>query len=188
MPSIISPFPMRSTVSQEAGTLRISIPMRKKPLLFLFFLVWLGGWTLGGIAIGRQLLQKFNLFEALWMCGWVLGETMVTYALLRMAGGQDVVRIDQGVFEVQKQVFGWGVSKRYSPLEIRDLRFQPESGSGKGHRDSNLAFDYGAKTLTFGDGIDEAEANQLIHVIVERCNLPQSARAEAPAVRFWQSS
>jgi hypothetical protein len=187
MPSIISPYPMRSTVSDEAGSLRISIPMRRKPLLFLFFLVWLGGWTVGGIDTGRQLLQRFNPFLAFWMCGWVVGETMVTYALLRMAGGQDVIRIDQGLIEVRKDVFGWGLSRRYSLSEVRGLRFQSGSGSGRGHRESTIAFDYGTKTIAFGEGVDEAEATKLIRVIGERCKLPQTMPSETRSIRFWQS-
>ena len=75
---------MRSTVSEESGTLRIFIPMRKRVFVCLFLLVWLALWTVGGISIGKQLSQKFNLFEAVWMCGWVMGEVMATYFLTRM--------------------------------------------------------------------------------------------------------
>jgi hypothetical protein len=188
MPAIISPYPMRSTISEESGTLRISVPMRKRPFLFLFFLVWLGGWTAGGIAVGRQLLQKFNAFDAFWMCGWLAGEVAVTYSLLRMAGGRDDVRGGQGLFEVRKQIFGLGLSKQYSLSEMRDLRYRPESGSGRGHHDSCLAFDYGAKTITFADGIDEAEANQLIQAVVERYPVLGTAASDVATPRFRQSS
>ena len=187
MPSVISPYPMRSIVSEESGTLRISVPMRKRVFSLLFMLAWLGLWTLAGISIGRQLIQKFNLFEAFWMCGWVMGEVMVSYALLRMLGGRDIVQVSNGVLELRKQAFGLGLSKQYSILEIRDLRFQPEMGGGKSHRDSCIAFDYGAKTITFGDGIDEGEANQLIRTILDRYRLVQSSPRERSSIRFWQA-
>ena len=187
MPSIIAPYPMRSIVSDESGTLRITIPMRKR-LVLLFLSAWLGLWTVGGIAIGKQLRQKFNLFEAFWMCGWVMGEVMASYALLRMLGGRDIVQVSNGVLELRTQAFGLGFSKQYSILEIRDLRFQPETGGGKSNRDSCIAFDYGAKTITFGDGVDESEANQLIRTILDRHPSIQSSPAATPSKRFWQAN
>src|SRR5580765_6643115 len=134
MPSTITPYPMRSVVSEESGRLRIVIPMRKRVFLLLFLLAWLGGWTLGGIAIGKQLSQKFNLFEAFWMCGWVMGEVVATYTLLRMSGGRDMVQVGDGLLALRKEVFGIGLPKQYSLSEIRDLRFRPEMGGGKSHR------------------------------------------------------
>jgi hypothetical protein len=179
---------MRSVVSEECGTLRIVIPMRRKVFLLLFLCAWLGGWTLGGIAIGKQLSQKFNLFEAFWMCGWVMGEVMATYALTRMLGGRDILQLGDGVFELRKEAFGIGLSKRYSLSEIRDLRFRPETGGGKSHQDSCIAFDNGAKTITLGDGIDEGEANQLIRTILDRYRLIPRSSTEPSSTRFWQSN
>jgi hypothetical protein len=186
MASVISPYPMRSTISQEAGALRISIPMRKKPFLILFLLVWLGAWTVAGISTGRQLLHQFVPFNGFWMCGWALGEVMVTYVLVRMLGGRDIVQVANGIVEIRKEAFGLGFSKQYSPQEIRDLRFLPEAGSGRGHSESSIAFDYGAKTIKFGDGIDESEAKQLIGRIRDGCGLTQEQICESASPRFWQ--
>jgi hypothetical protein len=162
--------------------------MRRRPFLVLFLLAWLGGWTAAGISIGSQLLHKFVLFNAFWMCGWVLGEVLVTYALFRMLGGRDILQAANGSLEVRKEVFGLGLSKQYLLQEIHDLRFHPESGSGRGHSDSRIAFDYGAKTVTFGDGIDESEAKQLIGTIRDNCGLSQGQASEPASPRFWQGN
>jgi hypothetical protein len=188
MTPVISPYPMRSTISQETGTLRISIPMTKKPFLILFLLIWLGGWTVGGISIGSRLLHEFVPFDAFWMCGWALGETMVTYTMIRMLGGRDILQVTNGIVEIRKEAFGLGFSKQYLLPEIRDIRFLPELGSGKRHSESGIAFDYGAKTVKFGDGIDESEAKQLISTIRESCGLSQGQLSESAAPRFWQGN
>lgn len=179
---------MRSVVSEESGTLRIIIPMRKKVFLLFFLLAWLGGWTLGGIAIGKQLSQKFNLFEAFWMCGWIMGEVIAIYSLTRMLGGRDIVQLNDGLLQLRKEAFGLGVSKQYSLAEIRDLRFRPETGGSKSHQDSCIAFDYGARTITLGDDIDEGEANQLIRTILDRYRLIPRSSSAPSTTRFWQSN
>ena len=80
-----------------------------------------------------------------------------------------------------------GISKRYSLPEIRDFRFRPETGSGKSRQNSCIAFDYGAKTITLGDGLDESEANQLIRMIIARYRLIQSSAPEPSSTRFWHA-
>jgi len=55
------------------------------------------------------------------------------------------------------------------------------------HRDSRIAFDYGAKTITFGDAIDEAEATQLIKLIKARSRFPERPSLEGSGIKFWQS-
>jgi hypothetical protein len=162
--------------------------MSKKPFLILFMLVWLGGWTAGGISIGRQLLHSFVAFNAFWMCGWALGEVMVTYALIRMLGSLDIIEATSGTVAIRKEVFGMGFSKHYSQQEIRDLRFLPESGSGKKHSESSIAFDYGAKTVKFGDGIDESEAKQLIATIRQHCGWSTERHSDPASPRFWRGN
>ena len=54
------------------------------------------------------------------------------------------------------------IRNSYLVREMRDLRFQPASGAGNGRRASRIAFDYGARTVPFGAGIEEAEAAELI--------------------------
>ena len=186
MPTLVQPYPMRSNVSEEGGSLRISIPMQRNWFLAAFIICWLGGWTYGGLEVLKHLLKNFELFSAFWMGGWALGEAFATLWLLRMLGGHDIVIATSDRLEIRKEVFGVGISRQYLGSEIRDARFQPESGSGKGRRESRIAFDYGAKTIGFGDGIDEAEANQLISLIGERCKITDSSPRDTSALRFWQ--
>ena len=69
---------------------------------------------------------------------------------------------------------------------MRDLRFQPASGVGKGRRASRIAFDYGARTVPFGAGIEEAEAAELIGRMRPRLALVEALTAPAAGIKFWQ--
>ena len=186
MPTLIQPYPMRSIVSEEGAAVRVSIPMQKNWFVGAFIACWLGGWTFGGLQVFKHLLNDFELFSAFWMGGWALGEAFAALWLLRLLGGHDIVVATTDRLEVRKEVFRLGIARQYLGAEIRDVRVQPESGSGKGHRESRIAFDYGAKTIGFGDGLDEAEANQLISLIKTRCKVANSQLAETSAPRFWQ--
>lgn len=187
MQTIVQPFPMRSKVFQEAGTLRIAIPVTRF-WVALFIVVWLTFWTYGGLQIGHKLLRHFELFNFVWMCFWVVAECGALYFLLRVLGGSDVIEATAAEFTLRKQVFSLGMAKVYLVSEMRDLRFQPEAGGGRGHRASQIAFDYGAKTIGFGEGIDEAEAAQLITLIQTHSNVARTTGAPTGGIKFWQQS
>jgi hypothetical protein len=69
---------------------------------------------------------------------------------------------------------------------MRDLRYQPELGTGRGRKASQIAFDYGAKTVRFARDIEEAEAAELITRIKQRCSIAQNPSPKGPQLRFWQ--
>jgi hypothetical protein len=78
------------------------------------------------------------------------------------------------------------VAKSYLVREMRNLRFQPAAGAGKGRTASRIAFDYGAKTVTFGTDIEEAEAADLIRRVRHRCAIVDTATTPKSGIKFWQ--
>jgi hypothetical protein len=177
MQTLVRPSPMRSTISQEAGELRICIPCLRKWTVLVFFSVWLPLWTYGGLEVGQKVARQFDLFSFFWMCFWVFSEARVIYIVLRMLFGRDIAIVTAGTFSVRKELFGFGRTNTYIVSEMRDLRFQPEA--------SRIAFDYGAKTLAFAEEIQEAEANELIRLIGSRCKISPALGPE-PGIKFWQ--
>jgi hypothetical protein len=218
----ISPYPMRSTVTQQDGVLRISIPAAKNTLAILLISFWLCVWTVGGISTGLRLLDKggsapsfltptvghyrhlgpgngsptqsrLDSSKTFWMFGWALGEILVALWLSRMLAGCDIFQTANGTAEIRREIFGLRLSsKQYSLQEIRNLRYQPGTSSPKSERPSGIAFDYGSRTIYFGDGADESEANELIGMIVlrqeERCKLSQGQTGAFVSTRFWQGN
>jgi hypothetical protein len=136
--------------------------MKRRWLVIPFVLCWLSAWTYGGWETGNKLAKHFEFFDFAWMGMWALGEFFAIAWCLRMLAGADVIMLSGDTVAIRKQILGIGPTRAYSTLEARNLRFQTEMGSGRGHRDSRIAFDYGSKTITFADAIDEAEATQLI--------------------------
>jgi|HubBroStandDraft_5_1064220.scaffolds.fasta_scaffold10887_5 hypothetical protein len=178
---------MRSTVTEESGALQVSIPMKRRWLVIPFLLCWLTLWTYGGFETGSKLAKHFEFFDFVWMGGWAFGEFFAIAWCLRTLAGRDEITVHGDALTIRKQIFGVGLTKIYSIAEVRDLRFQPEMSAARRHRDSRIAFDYGAKTITFGDAIDEAEATQLITLIKTRSRFPQSLSSERSGIKFWQS-
>jgi hypothetical protein len=184
MPTV-QPFPMRCEVSDLGTDLQISIPP-KRSWAVLFFAVWLTFWTYAGIQTGHQLLRHFSLFSSVWMIGWAFGEVWATYAILYAMGGREIILANSETLTRRNTLFGLSWPASYLVREMRDLRFQPETGSGKGRRGSRIAFDYGAKTVSFAQDIEEAEAADLIDRIKRCSSIAQTSSPQQSGIKFWQ--
>jgi hypothetical protein len=178
---------MRSTVCEDAGTLRISIPMKRNWFVILFLIFWLGMWGTGWRETAKQLpsnpRQPFLVF---WIAGWTLGGIWAMTWCIRTLAGRDTLTVSGDYFVIRKQVFGLGWAKQYLRSQIRDLRFQPELQQGRTRQNSRIAFDYGAKTITFADGLDEAEADQILSTIPQHSNIGEMPK-DGSTIKFWQS-
>lgn len=161
--------------------------MKRNWFIAVFLVFWLGGWGIGWKETAKQLAknpaQPFLLF---WIAGWTIGGIWALTWCLRMLAGRDIVTLRQDFLEVRKQVFAMGWTKQYLRSQIRDLRFQPEIQQRRAQRVSRIAFDYGAKTITFADGLDEAEANQILAKILERFEITETPKGVSTP-KFWQS-
>jgi len=184
MEILVQPSRPRSSVTDQAEGVRISIPS-KWSWVILFFAVWISLWTIGGISAARSLQRHFSLF-LFWLAGWTFGEFAVMYAMLYAIGGREVIFASSGTLTCKTEIFGVGLAKSYQVREMRNLRFQPEAGVGKSHRASRIAIDYGAKTVTFGADLDEAEATALIDRIRQRCAITETSSPQERGSRFWQ--
>jgi hypothetical protein len=184
MPTLVQPLSSNATVSEDIDGMRIVIPGRWNwGLLFASF--WLCGWTVGGITAGRSLLHKPNPFLFFWMLGWAFGESLVGYTVLYALAGKQVIVANPDALSCRTEIFGLGVSKSYLPREIKNLRFQPRLGTGRGQVASGIAFDYGSRTIRCGAGLEEAEATELISRIRQRCGIAALAATAGSGTKFW---
>jgi len=183
MATIVQPFVSRSTVSEDVEGLRISIPAQRSWTI-LFMLGWLGAWTAGGIAAGTSLFHRFNFFIPFWMCAWAFGEVFAGYTVLYAIGGRQIVISKFDALTIRTEIFGLGPARSYLVSEMKNLRFQPPAIVNRGQRASGIAFDYGAKTVMFGGGLDEKEATDLVARIRQRCPIAD-ATSQDTGTRFW---
>jgi hypothetical protein len=169
--------PFRSTITSEAGDLRISIPLKGNSYRILIFSARLAGWLCGWIFVVSTLLfvkpsggpEGAQLGKLLfWMILIVFfteGGIADCIALLRLVAGRDIVRINYRHLTLRREIFGVGSTKHYGLGDIGNFRFQPDE---KQYRESRIAFDCYSETIGFGNGLDQAEANQLFAAIKQR--------------------
>jgi len=170
----------RAQVQSVPGGIELRIPARRQLLVVLFLGFWLVGWCLGEVMATTQLIAPTPVahgdpppleFLALWLCAWTVGGVFALYSLLWLLSGRERVTITGEALTVRREIFGLGLSKAYRLGAVRDLRvvdiapvlpFSFGRGDLLGRSSGPIAFDYGAKTIRFGAGIDAAEAKQLV--------------------------
>jgi hypothetical protein len=174
-----------------------SIPSKKNWFMILFIGFWLLGWAVGEFAVIGILIAGIfkafahgisdavtagtgafsGLFLIAWLGAWTVGGAVAIYSWLWQVKGMEIITISYDRFKIQKKVPIWTRTKEYRLKDVASLRVSnvqsslwSMSGSMEfwGMSGGRLAFDYGAKTVQFGIGIDEAEAKLLIKDIEKK--------------------
>jgi len=167
----------RSRIESIAGGIGIVMPSRRSIVLTAFIGLWLAIWlfsVVSMIAPGATGVKVAHggpppqPFFVLWFLGAAFALVMFFWTL----AGNERVTIDTDTFALRRDVFGVGLTRRYALASVRALRVvdDPSIGSafgfGRGDpfglRSGSLAFDYGAKTIRFGSGVDAAEARHIL--------------------------
>ena len=175
----ISPPGPRANISDSTEGLRISIPAKRRPSINLFLTIWLVGWAAGEWSVIQSLFSSEPAapFLMVWLIGWTVGGIFAIGLLLWSLAGAEQILVGHSILSISYQVFGLGPKKEYELSHVQRLRlgapntsmFDPRSslqywGIGGGL----IAFDYGASTVNFGSGIEEAEARQIVERVSPR--------------------
>lgn len=177
---------MRSLVEETPGGLSISMPAPRHPFALLFLPVWLVGWGFGELSAIRSLLagttNEPRLFLLVWLAFWTLGGGWAALTLLRMLVGKERLDLDGDVLRHRHELLGLGRSKEYELRHVHGLRAAAAAGlpaawRGLAPGQGTIAFDYGAKTIRVGDGLEEAEAAQIISRLQQRHRFAPTASA-----------
>jgi hypothetical protein len=163
---LVQPAPMKSTVTYEGGALRIDLPPRRSWFLAAFLIFWLALWNFGIADAVRTIAARKSLgLEAIWLIFAVCADFVAVYWWLSNLFGQESIRATPGEMTVRKSIFGLGLNRSYRVPDVKRLRFTPAMGTGRSYRESQIEFDYGARTYSFALHLDEAEANEIIRLI-----------------------
>jgi len=187
----------RYTKHESARDMTICIPSKKNWFIILFLGFWLVGWVIGEVTaigvLGGGLFKIISgalpdattsgawafggLFMIAWLGGWTIGGAFAIYAWLWQVKGVEEIVISYEGLKINKKIPIWTSSKNYRLKDIVSLRVSNScasiwnmSGGMEfwGITGGKLAFDYGAKTVRFGIGVDEAEAKRIIKDIEMR--------------------
>lgn len=158
----------------------ITIPSRKNWLYIPFLAFWLMFWAAGWISAFSSLFMTPGVvsgFLLIWLTFWTIGGVYAIITLLWLLAGKEIIQLSTYALVLRREVVGIGTTRRYLSLDVRDLRVSPTAGHGwygrrqtfntVWHLDGPIAFDYGAKTLRCGGGVDEAEAKQIVKLICQ---------------------
>lgn len=171
----------RAKVEQWGSDFKIIIPSKSNLLTTLFLMFWLGGWLIGEVTVITILFKAplaVNFFMVSWLGGWTIGGIAVITTVLWNLFGQEVIYTEDNCLTIANKVLFFVRKKRYDTASIANFRVDREALSrppyymrrhyrnfmGRGV----IAFDYGLKTIRFGNALDEVEANYLVDDVISR--------------------
>lgn len=191
--TIVHPEKNRAIVEELSEKLIITIPVKRNWFVFLFLTFWLCAWAMGEIAVlgsllggaGFALLKSkeidpgaipAGLFMLIWLCGWTVGGIFAIAIWLYQLKGKEIIVRDRQFISHKRDFVIYQRAKEYMNDHIQNLRVSATAGSifnmsperalefwGVGG--GPLSFDYGAKTIRIGSGLDEAEAKPIIELL-----------------------
>jgi hypothetical protein len=189
---IIQPGKERHTFQDAGSSIKFTVPSRKHWFAIFFQGFWITLWALMGTVFGiifyKTIIELLftqpldnaissglafgGIFGGFWLAVWMAGGIFVIYTFLWQLVGKEIVEISSESVKYQRAILGLGRVKEYLAIHIKDLRVSPSMTTYRmfAHLKATgpIAFDYGARTYRFGEGIDEAEAKQIIEKIVRR--------------------
>jgi hypothetical protein len=175
------PYQGKAIVEDGFDYFKITIPAKRSYFLTVFLCVWMGGWVFGeSFAIGeiwKPGFKETDLFLVFWLCGWTLGGLVVVKTIVWQFIGKEIIEIGQGTFGIRRKG-DWllGKEKVYDLNECKCFRAErvPSYLEGRFNNSFNFfnrdtqtskgafVFDYGMKTIRFGEAVDEVEAKYLL--------------------------
>jgi len=184
----VQPMARRSTWREGTAGRELAIPVRRNWVVLVIGPVWLALWITGIVGAAGQVVSgrarggEAEFFEV-WLAVAVAGAATVVYAWLWNAIGREVVGLRPGLLVIRRDVAGLGFSREYSLADVRHLRVSvPPSDAGRwsspirfGREPGVIAFDHGARTVRFAEGLDEAEAS----LVLEEMGLREGMRPAA---------
>jgi len=161
-------------------------------LWFFFWGYMVYGFIYIGIAVNKSIeigknstppIQPGGMFFYLSLCFSLFFLALLAlgafgiYRVLWLFTGKEVIEATPQRFTITQQISRWKKLKEYASESVNDLRpnTQPLSSlffPGKRVKKfmggaGMIAFDYGARTYSFGQDVDEAEAKQIILALKE---------------------
>jgi hypothetical protein len=172
-----TPYIGRAIVTEHFDKMEIIIPGKKNYFVLVFFSVWIFGWFFGETTAATSIGNDSgpDLFLMVWLTAWTLGGIFALSTILFMLLGKEVIEAGQGVISIRNQALFFLSPKVYDLNEAKHIRAAEEfsiyqsfqfgrsqNGVRSTFNSGTIKFDYGLKTVKFGNDLDEAEARYII--------------------------
>jgi len=171
----------RYEIQDTGSSLKVSISSNKNSSFLIG--IWLIGWVIaakfaGGALIAGDAGLCGGSFLLIWLIFWTVGGGYILYAFSWKVAGKDNIEVSRDSIKIQRAVSGNEKVEEYIAAQIKNLRVSPpgpkkdtyvlDASSSEDIYDGFLKFDYRGQTISFGGGIDEAEAKQILEKIIVR--------------------
>ena len=175
----MTPIPSRVRFTFGRDAVEATIPAARHGWMLFLLPLWLGGWLPMGWSIAGELAWPADvsdigplLFQLAWLAIWLVGSLWVAGALLWSAFGVERVRFARDHVALARQIAWFTLYRLYRPADVggvrlcRSLRF---AAAGPADAEQcRIAFDYRGRTVSFGAGMDEADALEFVRQIHAR--------------------
>jgi hypothetical protein len=179
---MVTPGRSRVVIERQPGVVRAVVRVRRNWGVGAFLALWLCGWSVGEVAVVRQLatrsLQGPGLaFLAVWLTGWTLGGALALLQLLWLFAGREEIELKSRSLAVRTVAGPLRRTREYDLGAVRNPRedvsmagamlrtFQlshPASSHGA------IVFDYGAKAVRIGSGLEGEDVAKVLGMLRER--------------------
>ena len=183
--SLASNLPTFHRVEEADGVIRLELPTPKHRYLLIGGTLWLIAWyfglrgagsALGNIGFGSDGYAVLDGFLLLWLLLWLAGGLFVLGVLLWGYFGREIVTFSPTELTLKRTIFGIGPKHSYDRAAVKNLRFRPVktdffSANSKwsvwGVGPGKVQFSYGGKSRSFGLGLSDAAAVEVVEVLSE---------------------
>lgn len=186
----VKPPVSRIMITDIPGKLHIVIPCSRSWFIVGFLGFWICGWAVAEYMVSSQFLKgdappEGESFMLAWFVVWTVGGLLAIYAWLWQIIGKEMITLHGQTFTTRRDVGGFGFDKEYDIRQMRNLRaaqvgFNPLDISSSlqlwGIGGGVIAFDYGVRTVRFGAGLDEAEAEEVLATITQRFHIQEGRK------------
>ncbi len=187
------------SIEESPDSLRIVMPVERAGCVSIFLAAWLVGWLAGEVSALTALFRMESLFNLgalfllFWLAGWTVGGVVAAAILAMTLDGREVVSFTAEEVDRRAEAFGRGLNWKYAMAEVSNLR---PTGDESGVK-SFISFDHKSKTIRFGTGLNETEAERAVEAVwarfpqlmprVERVRREEAAKARGPNVRLLRA-
>jgi hypothetical protein len=172
MNSFVRPYPPRYTVRNLESSLEIttSINMFKNGFMIVFAIFFSIFWVAFGAFSIYMIIEDitsdfpFTLPQIIYVLPveWLVGSIFLALVFIWRFTFKEIFVVSDQEIVVNQQSRIFSRSSHYLAEHINDLR------AATSYFNKPIMFDYGARTMRFGQGLDEAEAKQIVARIQER--------------------
>jgi hypothetical protein len=169
----IAPPPIGLRIQDLGDRLIVRFRPTRSWSLLIFLVVWLTGWTVGGIAAIGELLNvdwRGRLFLLLWLCGWAFGESFVAGVIAWQLFGRELLIVTPQQIELRKEVGRFARTKLYDVALVRDVGAAriPNDEDEPPRMDFRIDFLYDGGTVRVGEGMSQREAEHIAATVSAR--------------------